>query len=75
MERRLQLVEEDMHKLSRMNETLLATWQDKMAEHFSKGCLEEMSRKWKIFSETVSPLIQQLSKIEKDLAECRNRVS
>ena len=73
MERKLQMVEEDMQKLSQMNKMLFATWQDKMAEHFSKGCLEEMKRQWKQYKEFVQPLIRQINKIETEMNEYRER--
>lgn len=71
MEKKLQLAEEDMQKLSRMSKTLFGSWQDKMADHFEKGCLNEMERQWKQYLEMVNPIIRQLAQIEKDMEECR----
>ena len=77
MEKKLQMAEEDMQKLSKMNETLFASWQDKMSDHFSKGCLNEMEQQWKQYLEAVNPLIRQLDKIQKEMAEycesCKRR--
>jgi len=77
MKRKLQLVEEDMQKLSAMNITLFDSWQDDMSEHFSKGCLNEMERQWKQYIENITPLIQQLCKVEEDmqkfLQDCKRR--
>jgi len=77
MERKLQLIEDDMQKLSAMNQTLFDSWQDNMSEHFSKGCLNEMEHQWKQFADTITPLIQQLSRVEKEMQEylqnCKQR--
>ena len=56
-----------------MNQTLFSIWQDKMAEHFSKGCLEEMDRQWKQYKEFVQPLMRQLKKIEQEMNDYRER--
>ncbi len=73
MERKLQMVEEDMTKLSKMNKMLFETWQDDLAKHFSKGCLEEMELQWKQYKEFVQPLIRQLKKWEGEMNEYRER--
>lgn len=77
MEKKLQMAEEDMQKLSKMSETLFASWQDKMSDHFSKGCLNEMERQWKQYMETLNPLLRQIKKFEEEMAEykesCKNR--
>ena len=58
-----------MQKLSQMNQVLFASWQDKMAEHFSEGCLKEMESMWKQYAETVTPLLDKLKKIEEEMQE------
>jgi hypothetical protein len=73
MEKNLQMAEEDMQKLSKMNETLFASWQDKMSDHFSKGCLNEMERQWKQYMEAVNPLLRQIKKIEEEMTEYHER--
>ncbi len=73
MERKLQMVEEDMTKLSKMNKMLFETWQDDLAKHFSKGCLEEMELQWKQYKEFVQPLIRQLKKWHGERNEYRER--
>ena len=77
MENKLQMAEEDMQKLSKMSETLFASWQDKMSDHFSKGCLNEMERQWKQYMETLNPLLRQIKKFEEEMAEykesCKKR--
>ena len=72
MEKIIQMAEEDMQKLSKMNETLFASWQDKMSDHFSKGCLNEMERQWKQYVESLDPLLRQLKKFEKEMREYRD---
>ena len=72
MEKKLQMAEEDMQKLSKMSETLFASWQDKMSDHFSKGCLKEMERQWKQYLETLGPLLRQLKKFEEEMTEYRD---
>lgn len=47
MEHKLQMIEEDMNKLSKMGDVLFASWQDQMSDHFSKGCLDVISRQWR----------------------------
>ena len=77
MERKLQLIESDMQKLSAMSQTLFDSWQDNMSEHFSKGCLDEMERQWKQYVDSLNPLLQQLKKIEKEMTgyeeSCKKR--
>ena len=72
MEKKLQMIEEDMQKLSKMNQTLFAAWQDKLSDHFSKGCLGEMERQWKQYVETLNPLLRQLQKSEDEMTEYRD---
>lgn len=72
MEKKLQMVEEDMQKLSKMNQTLFATWQDKLSDHFSKGCLGEMEQQWKQYVEELNPLLRQIKKIEEEMTEYRD---
>lgn len=71
MEQKIQMAEEEMQKLSKMNEMLFSSWQDNMSDHFSKGCLNEMQRQWKQYVEAVTPLIRQLDKIETEMEEYR----
>ena len=59
--------------LSKMNQMLFETWQDDLAVHFSKDCLEKMERQWKQYKEFVQPLIRQINKYEKEMNECRDR--
>lgn len=77
MENKFHLIEEDMQKLSRMSQTLFSTWQDKMAEHFSEGCLNEMERQWKEYANVVQDYMRQLNRIEKEMNEyhqnCKRR--
>ena len=66
-----------MQKLSAMNQTLFDSWQDNMSEHFSIGCINEMERQWEQYVDNITPLIQQLGRVEKELQEylqiCKRR--
>ena len=70
MEHKLQMIEEDMNILSKMGDVLFASWQDQMSDHFSKGCLDEISRQWRQCSEAITPLLQQLKQLEAEIQEC-----
>ena len=70
MEHKLQMIEEDMNKLSKMGDVLFASWQDQMSDHFSKGCLDEILRQWRQCSEAITPLLQQLKQLEAEIHEC-----
>lgn len=67
MERTLQEMEEDIRKLEKMNQLLFDSWQDKMSEHFEKGCVGVMMQKWKDYKRNIEPLIQRLNKYEQDI--------
>lgn len=77
MEKILQMLHDDMHKLSQMNKILLEAWQDDLSEHFKKGCLEAMERQWKQYWEAIIPLCKEVSKMEKEIQNyregCRKR--
>jgi hypothetical protein len=68
-----QMLEEDVSKLSRMGRTLFGLWQDKLSEHFQKGCLDEMDRKWKEFRTEAEHLLRELEKNQKEIEEHRER--
>ena len=42
----LQMLQEDMQTLGKMNQVLFNSWQDQMAQTFSSGCVGDMARKW-----------------------------
>ena len=67
MERTLQEMEEDIRKLEQMNQLLFDSWQDKMSEHFEKGCVGVMVQKWKDYKNNIEPLIRRLNKFEQEI--------
>ena len=65
LKRDLQMMQEDMQTLGKMNQVLFNSWQDQMAQKFSNGCIGEMMRKWREYIQYVEPLVRQLCDIEK----------
>lgn len=74
MERTLQEMEEDIRKLEQMNQLLFETWQDKMSEHFEKGCIGVMAQKWKDYKNNIEPLIRRLNKYEQDIESLSEQI-
>ena len=74
MERTLQEMEEDIRKLEQMNQLLFNSWQDKMSEHFEKGCVGVMVQKWKDYRRNIEPLIRQLNKYEQDIKNLSEQI-
>ena len=75
MERTLQEMEEDIRKLEQMNQLLFDSWQDKMSEHFEKGCVGKMLQIWKDYRKNIEPLIQRLNKYEQDLQGLSEKIN
>ena len=74
MERTLQEMEEDIRKLEQMNQLLFDSWQDKMSEHFEKGCVGMMAQKWKDYKNNMEPLIRRLNKFEQDMKNLNEQI-
>ena len=74
MERTLQEMEEDIRKLEQMNQLLFDSWQDKMSEHFEKGCVGVMLQRWKDYRKNIEPLIRQLNKYEQDIKNLSEQI-
>ncbi len=74
MERTLQEMEEDIRKLEQMNQLLFNSWQDKMSEHFEKGCVGVMAQKWKDYKNNMEPLIRRLNKFEQDMKNLNEQI-
>lgn len=74
MERTLQEMEEDIRKLGQMNQLLFDSWQDKMSEHFEKGCVGVMMQKWKDYKNNIEPLIRRLNKYEQDIKNLSEQI-
>ena len=74
MERTLQEMEEDIRKLEQMNQLLFNSWQDKMSEHFEKGCVGMMAQKWKDYKNNMEPLIRRLNKYEQDIENLSEQI-
>jgi hypothetical protein len=73
LKRDLQMMQEDMQTLGKMNQVLFNSWQDQMSQNFEKGCVGEMIRKWKEYVQAVEPLVRQLSDIEKRMEALREQ--
>ena len=74
MKRTLQEMEEDIRKLEQMNQLLFNSWQDKMSEHFEKGCVGRMAQKWKDYKNNMEPLIRRLNKFEQDMKNLNEQI-
>lgn len=73
LKRDLQMMQEDMQTLGKMNQVLFNSWQDQMAQKFSNGCVGEMIKKWKEYVQAMEPLIRQLSDIEKRMGTLKEQ--
>ena len=69
----LQMMQEDMQTLGKMNQVLFNSWQDQMSEKFANECVGEMTRKWKECVQTMESLISQLCDAEKDIENLHER--
>ena len=69
----LQMLQEDMQTLGKMNQVLFNSWQDQMAQTFSSGCVGDMARKWKDYVQALEPLVRQLCDIDKRMEKLREQ--
>ena len=74
MEKKLQMMEEDMQKLETMNLSLFETWQDQLSNKFSVECVGALQGKWKEYSQAIEPLIRQLKKLEADMEDLNRQI-
>ena len=73
MDKSIQMLEADMQMLSRMSKGLFEAWQDKLSEHFQKGCFDEMERHWKKYQNDAEQLLYLLEKNEKEVEQYLER--
>jgi uncharacterized protein YukE len=69
MDRSLQMIREDLQRLSQINKVLFESWDDKYAESYNNSCIKVVEQQMKQFFETVEPLCKQIKKIEQEMQE------
>lgn len=69
MDKSLQMIKEDLQRLSQINKVLFESWDDKYAESFNNSCLKVVEQQMRKFFETVEPLCKQIKKIEQEMQE------
>jgi hypothetical protein len=69
MDRSLQMIREDLQRLSQINKVLFESWDDKNAQSYNKSCIGVVEQQMKQFFESVEPLCKQIKKIEQEMQE------
>ena len=69
MDRSLQMIREDLQRLSQINKVLFASWDDKNAESYNNSCIKVVEQQMRQFFEAVEPLCKQIKKIEQEMQE------
>ena len=69
MDRSLQMIREDLQRLSQINKVLFESWDDKNAESYNNSCIKVVEQQMRQFFEAVEPLCKQIKKNEQEMQE------
>lgn len=69
MDRSLQMIREDLQRLSQINKVLFECWDDKNAQSYNNSCIKVVEQQMRQFFEAVEPLCKQIKKIEQEMQE------